>query len=1394
MMKADYVFFKFLNKKNNVLRLSGASFKLAILSILFAISLGGLPHRLEAQGFESITNLVPVPATKNTGEKPQSKVWNYAGKWWTVSPNNTGTWILRLDGTSWTSVLRISTNTTFKADCKLAGDVVHILLWKTGTSQLVSVEYVPESSNYQFWNEKPDPVMTSIALDNGVEIATIDIDGTGRMWLASDGINDVRIRWSDPPYSSWSSPIIIATGITDDDISVVTSLPAQGQIGVLWSNQNTRGFGFKTHVNGEDPTIWSEDELPASQSALEIGNGMADDHMNLALAADGTLYCAVKTSYDRTGYPNISLLKRNPSGNWDNLYGISETGTRPIVVLNESIGKLKVIYAASESGGDIIYTESSTSTISFGSVQTLMSGFYSNPTSTKDNYDSEIVILASDATSPSNTSFVGVLAKDSPPLRAPETPVLSSPIASEVNIDLSPLLSWNSSEFSASYQVQVSTTSNFSSLLIDETAGETTSLQVSGLTGDNIYFWRVRAMNSIGISDWSSVWSFTTTTATVPLPDIPNLLSPVNSGMGVATNPTLSWNASDNATTYRVQVSMNQDFSSTLIDETNVAGISFSFTGLSNNNLYYWRVQSENSSGTSPWSDTWSFVTISLPTIPLLLSPADLATNVSTSSILDWNASDNTTSYQVQLSMILDFSSLVVDEIDVETTSISVTGLNNNTVYYWRIRSLNSSGISPWSAVSSFTTIPLPSVPLLLSPSDLVFDISTNPILSWQTAANATIYQAQISMVSDFSSVTNELNTDATSTSVTGLINNSIYYWRIRSLNSSGVSSWSAVWSFKTIPVPSIPAPLYPADLATNVVTNPTLSWEASQNATSYELQISMISDFSSILIDEVGIPSISFQSSELDNNTIYYWRVRATNFDGSSAWSETKSFTTIAALPEIPKLLNPLDLSKDISVAPILNWNASANASAYQIQISVLSDFSSVAIEINTEATAIAVNGLINGTPYYWRVRSVNPSGVSLWSSVWSFTTITRPHVPILVFPTGIETNIATNPILTWSASENAVTYQVQISVTSDFSSLLIDVKDIAITTYQAIGLTNSTNYYWRVRASNFDGSSEWSSPESFATISKTLVGNWNMNEGSGTILLDDSGFGNNAIINGNPVWVPAPSHGLALKLNGADQYATVIDAFSLDVRPEITLSAWVRPERKASQQLIQLGNTNDGYELLLLNTGEILFQFNQGTSILYKLISKYSYPVDGVTWMHIAATSDGSTFKIYINGVENGSLVLASPIPIIINQISLSIGKRSDGSNSFKGTIDDVRTYNFALTDAEILDMISKSGNITGIENDNEAIDYNFRRNQMHIYPNPVEDILSLEFSTDLQLEYSISIMDLYGRICFNAVSAGSKSEINLKYLNLKPGLYFIILKFAGHNESRVVKFIKK
>ena len=345
-----------------------------------------------------------VHITGSAAEKPQSKIWQHDGIWWGVFSNAAGTWLWRLDGFTWNNVLQLSTMTNVRADAKLADDgIVHVLMFNGSTTRLASVEYVPGSSTYRLWPARPSVINLNLS---GAESVTLDIDSTGVMWVEYDSGSTIQVKYSQYPYSNWTNPSVVLANNIDgsDDIGGLTSL-RNGRIGVMWSNQATRRFEFRYHIDGEAPTRWSTMEIALGESP-NVGRGAADDHLNFATASDGTLYAAVKTGYDSSGYPVIVLLKRSPSGTWDPPYPVEKnlSATRPIVILNEVQGLLMVVYLDDAQGGNVVYKESGLSNIAFGSSKVLLSGNdFTNVSSTKNRFSDDIVIMASPPTGSSLT-------------------------------------------------------------------------------------------------------------------------------------------------------------------------------------------------------------------------------------------------------------------------------------------------------------------------------------------------------------------------------------------------------------------------------------------------------------------------------------------------------------------------------------------------------------------------------------------------------------------------------------------------------------------------------------------------------------------------------------------------------------------------------------------------------------------------------------------------------------------------------------------------------------------------------------------------------------------------------------------------------------------------------
>lgn len=293
-------------------------------------------------------------------------------------------------------------------------------------------------------------------------------------------------------------------------------------------------------------------------------------------------------------------------------------------------------------------------------------------------------------------------------LGMPAAPGLLLPVNFATGVSLTPLLDWVEDISATSYQVQVSQDSTFAGVLWDTSGFNISQVTVrSGLlTNVQTYFWRVRTTNPIGTGPWAQPFRFTT--LLIP-PVAPQLVDPPDGAIEISTTPTLNWDSVQYAASFRIQLSTDSTFATTLINSAGLVFSQYNVPGgiLNNNTRYFWRVNASNNAGTGPYSQVFDFTTVISPPVaaPTLLAPPNGAVNQPLNLTLDWNDVFGTTGYKVLLSTDSLFNTTLLDTTITASQIVVRSGLlSGSSVYHWRVRGFNVGGFGPWSVTWKFTT------------------------------------------------------------------------------------------------------------------------------------------------------------------------------------------------------------------------------------------------------------------------------------------------------------------------------------------------------------------------------------------------------------------------------------------------------------------------------------------------------------------------------------------------------------------------------------------------------------------------------------------------------------------------------------------------------------------
>jgi Concanavalin A-like lectin/glucanases superfamily len=212
-------------------------------------------------------------------------------------------------------------------------------------------------------------------------------------------------------------------------------------------------------------------------------------------------------------------------------------------------------------------------------------------------------------------------------------------------------------------------------------------------------------------------------------------------------------------------------------------------------------------------------------------------------------------------------------------------------------------------------------------------------------------------------------------------------------------------------------------------------------------------------------------------------------------------------------------------------------------------------------------------------------------------------------------------------------------------------------------------------------------------ASANTGLVGEWQMNEGRGTVVGDSSGYGNTGTITGGVRWTSGPG-GSALSFDGATGQVRVPDAPQLEPSTAVSVAAWVARVGSPGDYKYMVAKGGQGcisasYGLYSGPNGGLEFYISRGHGTTYARSPDAGSSVWDGRWHLAVGTFDGTTIRLYLDGAQVGSgIVYPGPIEYLLSDANdLFIGAYPSCANEdFNGTTSDVRIWNRALSAAEI------------------------------------------------------------------------------------------------------------
>jgi hypothetical protein len=337
-----------------------------------------------------------------------------------------------------------------------------------------------------------------------------------------------------------------------------------------------------------------------------------------------------------------------------------------------------------------------------------------------------------------------------------------------------------------------------------------------------------------------------------------------------------------------------------------------------------------------------------------------------------WTPVAGADKYEFQISADAGMNSPVLgqgkDDFFTKNTRATLLKTIPNGTYYWRVRATTAAGgISTWTEPRSFRK-QWNLQPVVQTPSSgAALTYPGSPVvLNWAGVAGASHYLVSVASDPTLGSIVFRYsnqddpkgvpNVAATSAAITGALAPGAYYWSVTPVDAEGnrgvatpVASFNWLWPSTTV--------THLEDLDSSPEAyDPRFSWNPVPGAARYEVEINSSSDFapgSKVCCTGTTIATSLSPTQVLEDN-VYYWRVRALDPDGNAGvWNQgptfTKTFDKVAAPGMTPPSIKNLHMRDNLAdpgvdqdtgtagyqtQVPIVTWNAVPGAASYDVEV----------------------------------------------------------------------------------------------------------------------------------------------------------------------------------------------------------------------------------------------------------------------------------------------------------------------------------------------------------------------------------------------------------------------------------------------------------------------------